>query len=456
MASPFDRSAFHPDAAKALNEEAQPAVSLFESRSVQPSPPPAFQTQREMGPTITGKDIIGEPIMTWTDLQGRVVGRYFVRDGQEIALRDDRYLQFRKLVEKIARTKPFNSGLSLQFLEEQTFLWLQSAKLGSNDQGLCEFLLDKCEAAVSLHHMAIPIASIEVERAFKVGKIRISPFDVRTLDRMKARLLQKNGDNKETLSAIEARFQRLRKQMAGSTLVEVSILGESKFAEKEAIRVADEAASILRFLSPAAIVANLAFPCNLLGSEYRPQTTILHLADGDIERISTGLAQSGLQYWALQFADLSEKMNAGLRQTAVFFSDRPLTDHEQRVKGALLSYSKGLASYDPNERLIYAMFALEHLLLKDASEPIQQNVGERIAFLIADDSETRKAIVSNFKKAYQLRSRYVHHLNSVDDEETLQAFYQNVFVLLYSAIAGMGAHPTHATFLDHIDNKKFS
>ncbi|GAA0311608.1 hypothetical protein GCM10009087_22160 [Sphingomonas oligophenolica] len=452
----FDRSALHPNGAKALNEEAEAIALLFESKPLQPSPPPAFETQREIGPTITEEDIIGEPIMSWTDLKGRAVGRYFVRDGQEVALRNGNYLQFRKLVEKVAGKKPFNLGLSLEFLEEQTFLWLQAARLGSNDQSLCDHLLDRCEAAVSLHDMAVPIASIEVERAFKLGNIRISPFDVRRLERWKTKLLQKNDADLEALSAIEERFQSLRKQLAGSTLIEVSILGEKKFVEAEAIRIADEAASVLRFLSPAAIISNLAFPCHPLGSEHRPLKTILHLAEGEIAGLTTGLRQQGLHHWGLQFADLSEKMNAGLRNIAAFFSDRHLTDHEQRVKSALLSYSRGVASYDPNERLIYAMFALEHLLLKDGSEPIQQNVGERIAFLIEQDPKRRKAVVSNFKKAYQLRSRYVHHLNSVENEEALQEFYKNIFVLLYTAIADMKIHSNHGAFLDHIDNKKFS
>jgi hypothetical protein len=94
--------------------------------------------------------------------------------------------------------------------------------------------------------------------------------------------------------------------------------------------------------------------------------------------------------------------------------------------------------------------------LKDAGEPIQQNVGERIAFLIDENPQNRKHIVSNFKKAYQLRSSYVHHLNSVNDEQTLQDFYRNTFLLLYVVIADMKSHTNHAEFLDYIDNKKFS
>src|SRR5215213_6649159 len=103
-----------------------------------------------------------------------------------------------------------------------------------------------------------------------------------------------------------------------------------------------------------------------------------------------------------------------------------------------------------------AMSAAEHLLLRDASEPVQGNVADRMAFLIGSGRTERQKIVSSFKRSYQLRSKYVHHLNDVEDEEALEDFFVFMWRMLFSAVAGMHRFGDHSTFLDEIDKVKFS
>jgi hypothetical protein len=66
---------------------------------------------------------VGEPLLAWSDLSGKISGRYFVHDRQEIALRDEGFRQLRRLVEKVLRTRPFSRGFSESFIEEETFRW---------------------------------------------------------------------------------------------------------------------------------------------------------------------------------------------------------------------------------------------------------------------------------------------------------------------------------------------
>lgn len=53
------------------------------------------------------------------------------------------------------------------------------------------------------------------------------------------------------------------------------------------------------------------------------------------------------------------------------------------------------------------------MLLKDGNEPIQQNLGERVAFLIGQNSQERTDIVKNLREVYGIRSAFVHHGQTV-------------------------------------------
>lgn len=159
--------------------------------------------------------------------------------------------------------------------------------------------------------------------------------------------------------------------------------------------------------------------------------------------------------WRLPFEALDTYMREGFANCAAFFGPQPPNDFQTRVQTAINAYSLGVATPDVADRLIYAMSAAEHLLLRDEREPIQSGVGERMAFLIAKDPGKRREVVANFKKAYALRSKRVHHLAGVDDSETLSAFFYNMYSTLHRAMEMMGRYSDRAAFLDDIDAVKF-
>ena len=55
------------------------------------------------------------------------------------------------------------------------------------------------------------------------------------------------------------------------------------------------------------------------------------------------------------------------------------------------------------DKLVYILASLESILLKNDSEPIQKNLGERMAFLIGPTVEARKTIIANVVETYARR-----------------------------------------------------
>lgn len=55
-----------------------------------------------------------------------------------------------------------------------------------------------------------------------------------------------------------------------------------------------------------------------------------------------------------------------------------------------------------------------------------------------------------------MRSKQVHHLAGVEDEEVLATFFKNMWVLLFQAINSMPRYKEHSDFLDALDRIKFA
>jgi hypothetical protein len=58
------------------------------------------------------------------------------------------------------------------------------------------------------------------------------------------------------------------------------------------------------------------------------------------------------------------------------------TDLQARVLNALILFSRGVALPGPQDRLLHALTSVESLLLANETEPVQTNLGLRMAFLI--------------------------------------------------------------------------
>src|SRR5438874_349915 len=71
---------------------------------------------------------------------------------------------------------------------------------------------------------------------------------------------------------------------------------------------------------------------------------------------------------------------------------------EYRFTAGQLQHSKNEVA----DKLVFVLVSLESMLLKDSNEPITKNIGERMAFLIGQSMDERKAIIQNVDVAYRI------------------------------------------------------
>jgi hypothetical protein len=137
--------------------------------------------------------------------------------------------------------------------------------------------------------------------------------------------------------------------------------------------------------------------------------------------------------------------------------DHNSNDYKKNLWDALRIYSKHSLRHDLFDKLLYILVALETMLLRNNTEPIQQNVAERLAFLIGRDLAERQNILKTIRGIYSSRSEFIHH--GTDVKENAQLFFdfmQLAWRCFTTLIMAMDKYHTKLKLLDDLDKRKLS
>jgi hypothetical protein len=132
------------------------------------------------------------------------------------------------------------------------------------------------------------------------------------------------------------------------------------------------------------------------------------------------------------------------------------TEFQGKLLDALLLYSRSTREKDLAGRLVYMLVAIETMLLKDANESIQQNIGERMAFTIGDTLEARKTLIRHLRDAYDLRSKFIHHGETIAEIETVRAFMFDAWTLFTALLTDIHRYDTKAQLIDRLYERRLS
>ena len=132
------------------------------------------------------------------------------------------------------------------------------------------------------------------------------------------------------------------------------------------------------------------------------------------------------------------------------------TELRRSLYDALILHSRQAQAIELSDKLVFALAALESMFLIDANEPIQKNLGERLAFLVGTTVEERKAIVKNVGEVYKVRSAFVHHGQVPRHQDALDRF----LIIAWDAFAGLlrnrDQYKTKAALLGALEDRKMS
>jgi hypothetical protein len=249
----------------------------------------------------------------------------------------------------------------------------------------------------------------------------------------------------------------IRKNFQGHTMASIKLLAEHKYAVGLAFELAEESLCILRFCSPANLVANGRCFCTARGREnLRKRHYFAFKQDNLLPLESEGIDEASFQPWMITSKELAELRKVALDSLSSLLSNQSRSGFQKKVLTSIMLYSRASLCTDKADKLLYVLVSLEALLLKDENEPIQQNIADRIAFITAKQSAERIDIVRIVKKAYGLRSAFVHHGESPEDTATFSEFLRIAWLFYTQVFLNLDRFKTTADFFGAIDRAKYT
>jgi hypothetical protein len=415
------------------------------------SKPLDFPSERPVGAHITDKEMLETPLFSENDIFGNTIARYFPRDGKIYGLARGAFQNLRRLADQVVKAPWIKDAVGRSFIEDSIFLWCRENFGSADPSPLTDFLLKRATDMVEPSIIWVPIAFLEVEHEFEFGPVKLAPISAKMLDTRERMLIEGSPNHADQIRAL---FAKKRQRYQGLAAVVVDIEAVKDYAFNRAVELAEAVVGLLRLYSAAACVPWLTCPCAVIGTEYVPNTTAISYKDGSFMMRESALKP--LPYpWRISAKEWADMRGNNLETLGTLLDESRLTDFQSRLRTSLLAYSKGLTFRDLGDRLVYSLSALEGLFLRDASEPIQQNLGERLAFLLHRDAGARQETVQNVREIYSMRSQYIHHRISVSQEGALETFFPTAARALLAATANMNQFATARDFIDAIDQVKF-
>ena len=190
----------------------------------------------------------------------------------------------------------------------------------------------------------------------------------------------------------------------------------------------------------------------LLGTEVLPSLQALLVGEHDFLFRDGSVFQPFI--WRLSKTGISDLMKAGVAKASDLISPDGLNEFRLAVRASLLLYSTSTTFLYPGDRLVYALSALEGILLKHSMEPTEYSVEERMSLLLSNEKSGREQVARNVRDAYRFRKRHGVSVLSPHDQNSLNMFIRNTYVVLCTALENSNLFATKNDFIDAVERRK--
>lgn len=453
MSGSVVRLELHEETTQKLNQEAE-ALLLTVQMKPQAQPVPAgFIPDVPVKAVLQEKDI--------SNFQTRLVGadgkrlsRFFPHETKDVGFEAEEYKNFVRFCEGMQKQKPFHNYISLSFLEDVVFDWVRERYCGTTTQNLLDFSVPRYEATIEDVEVWIPISYTYTQINFAFANIIIKTFSQSMFDDMRRRYVSVDIPEENRAGFLRT-LDHYQEKIGGLAAATMTVTAEPRRAYEIAQEQAEKMVALMRIFSGPIFVPELG-SCTALYGQKTVQTNLymvlskerMFLTDGEdgIHDVPYQITSARFQMWN----------ETGVGTFAELFFNTKRTKLEEKVYQSLMIYSRSTLMTNASDKLMYVFSALESLLVRDMNENLQQNVADRIAFTVSKVADERRKIVKNYKDAYSLRSRYVHHGHTIGETDVLKTFYYNVFRFFVNMVHFNLSHKTQDDFLSAIENLKYS
>lgn len=445
---------FHPSAASALDGKAADILACVQEVHVPlKGRGTAGWWSPEDAPIITDKDIVGDPVLRLTDVNGDNAVIFITSGGSSFGLVGEAVDRLQNLIDSVLKNRWVQKCISSSFIENTFFEWTRNYLRVREAVAFSAFFIERCKSSVLILTATAPVQHLAVEDTFEFGSTKIRPLGASYFEDLRRQILEKAPGSQDNVNDF---IEQVRKKMANCSAVEFQIQAEPNYAQDAALQRAADAVGLLRFFCLASVTSTLMSPVTLLGALAVPEAHVFTTSPvgGFQYRTGGALGTDDIEFWRISKADWASFRSEGLETVGDLLDVDILSDFGRDVRSSILGFSRALTFAEMSDRLVFAFSAIEGLMLRSASEPIQQNVAERIAFSTTSSPVQRSEIIENFRKSYKMRSQYVHHRLTATDVTVLDRSFENIRAALAQAVVNIKNFKTKDEYLSAIDKVK--
>ena len=449
-------SAFYPDARRRFDERGELLLSQdVQEPSATPDSPTEFVPDVPISGTITDADIVGPMKQSALDADGFETGRYAAIADGYVAFEGEQHSELLDLARSIQRTQPMRDAVGSDSIVDWIVEWALDRRVGNSNELLTDFFLRRRKAAVGLYRITVPLHEPFIEAPFDLGTTRLRTL---TAEDVATWFQVPTGLPTPVQSAAEQQLMKQRRLLQARTGVVVDIEAERRYAEQLAWNKAELAAAIIRVVSKGVFFPRARTNCVPLGYAVSERQQFIVHRNGQMLGWSESLLDpESLGAWRLDRRMIEQDIAYWIEIARVLDSTTP-TEFEKDVSRAILLYSRLALTREVSEKLVHLFAALESVLLRSESEPIQSAISERLAFVVGRDANQRAEIARLLKRVYGLRSRFVHHGRDPADNEDLRAVKKLLYfawTFFFQLVFATREFKTRTEFLDRVEVRKW-
>lgn len=360
--------------------------------------------------------------------------------------------EFYKLCESVASAIQPAGCVGPGALESVATDWLFSKESTS----FCEHCLQQLGPKIRRYEVWVPVADLTIEEEIPIGEVTLRQVTPQRIDTWYSAPTDRELTEEEAQHVTGYREKR-RKELQGYAAGVIEIVAEPEHAKHVALEAVDTALAMFRFA--AFSVGGRPSRCVPRGKERRDEYIVVLECEGTFGGESRGAYDPlDVQRWAVSAKEIGEIRQCSLDDISVLLQTSKRSTFQERLLGSMRLFGDAALERRIEIRLILLLSALESVFIKNRSEPLQQNLGERLSFVTEDHVDGRKRVVKLVRTIYDLRSGFVHHGGTInsDVQDTLREFYLKAWLGLLAALNSADDYSTVEEFTEVIDTRKLS
>jgi len=444
---------FHPHAEARFIELAQEALKSVRSFGSARS---SSSGTAEIHPVtnITADDVIGEVrvVESSSNLLLEERGRYWTSNGLRVGWEGPEFDAIKDLVRKFENATPIKGRISNRFLLDETLNWLTETLEAKRSDTLPEHIAERCSSEIREYEIWVPVYRTYSASDFAIGDVEFKTVSKALLDQWYAHIPEDEAKNPEMAQWINRKRARIQGSIAARTRIKAEVNKAREIAQSDA----SEAVGFLRFLSPVNWTCKLVSHSLPVGKENTRQAMELFIEDDSVKNVVEASIEEGPPGWNI---DEARHTSPGLLEALHKLTlNRNATEFKSDLYATILLHSRHSIAAEIPHKIVFVVAAIESLVIRDTREPIQKNLGERMAFIIGNSLAERKDVVRNVEEFYIVRSAFFHHGRLVKSEETdiVDKFFFNVWFCLCRLLFQVDQYETKDKLLTVLEDRKLS